>query len=209
MARADDAQGRIAALQQLLRDAAQDGFAGLERAAGEIGSRLRVAADRVVAAWSGGAGAGQSALVAWRAELTEFEALERDTQVVVVARGQRLCFSLGAGGGERPAESPLGAPAESLPGIGPTTATRLGERGLDTVEDLIWFVPRRYDDARRVEPLAAALAAPDADEPRALSAEVAAVRFVRNGRRRWVEVRLDRRARGPGDRALVPRPRRP
>ena len=141
MVRADDAPARIAALQALLRDAAQDGFAGLERGESGLGSRLRVAADRVVSAWSAGAGPGQSALVAWRAELGEFESLERDTQVVIVARGVRLCFALGAGGGERPAASPLHAPAGSLPGIGPVTAARLGERGLHTVEDLIWFVP--------------------------------------------------------------------
>ncbi|HTE56634.1 MAG TPA: ATP-dependent DNA helicase RecG [Kofleriaceae bacterium] len=202
---AGQAQPRIAALHAILRDAAQDGFAELERGAAELGSRLRVAADRVVSVLA----TGQSALVAWRAELTEFEGLERDTQVVVVARGLRLCFGLGGGGDAagRPSVSGsvsagavgdeagegravLAASAESLPGIGPAMAARLGERGLRTVEDLVWFVPRRYDDARRVEPLSDALAAADTGEARALRGEVASARFVRNGRRRWVEVRL-------------------
>jgi len=68
---AGQAQPRIAALHAILRDAAQDGFAELERGAAELGSRLRVAADRVVSVLA----TGQSALVAWRAELTEFEGL--------------------------------------------------------------------------------------------------------------------------------------
>ena len=42
----------------------------------------------------------------------------------------------------------LDHPVESLPGIGPTTGARLRERGHCTVGDLIWLLPRGYDDQR-------------------------------------------------------------
>ncbi len=192
------AQARLAELQAVLREASQDDFAALERAS-ELASRLRVAADRVLSVLGDreGVGQGQAALVAWRAELTDFEGLERDTQAVVVARGKRLCFALGSA--SRPVEqrdeaaddrAAALASTSTLPGIGPALAERLADRGLVTVEDMVWFVPRRYDDARRVEPLSEAVAAADSGELRAMRGQVAAARFSRRGRRRWVEVRL-------------------
>ncbi|HWM84238.1 MAG TPA: ATP-dependent DNA helicase RecG [Kofleriaceae bacterium] len=202
------AQARVAALEAILREAAQDGFAGVERVS-DLGSRLRLAADRVLSVLGGdGIGTGQAGLVAWRAELTDFEGLERDTQAVVVARGQRLCFALGSAPRvtpprERGAEPSLAAPAQSLPGIGPALGERLAERGLRTVEDLAWMVPRRYDDARRVEPLARAVATAESGEVRALRGEVASSRFSRRGRRRWVEVRLVTPRDAPASRAQV------
>jgi ATP-dependent DNA helicase RecG len=184
---AGQARPRIAELEAILREAAQDGFAGLERMP-DLGSRLRLAADRVAAVMADGPA--EAALLAWRAELTDFEALEPDTQAVVIARGQRRCFALGGVSAAPAAQASRGASTESLPGIGPTLAERLAERGLRTVEDLVWFVPRRYDDARRVAPLGEAVAAAADGEVRALRGEIAAVRFARRGRRRWVEARL-------------------
>jgi ATP-dependent DNA helicase RecG len=209
-ATSSQAPERVAALSDLLRRAADEGFAGLDRAGPDLGSRLRVAADRVLAALGDGEGIApaKAALVGWRAELVDFEGLERDTQVVVVARGLRLCFVLGGraaaaphGPERRGEQAELGAPTRSLPGIGPAMADRLAERGLHTVEDLAWLVPRRYDDARNVESLEQALAGAESGETRALRGEVAASRFSRRGRRRWVEVRLvpsTRRAAGSG-----------
>ena len=43
---------------------------------------------------------------------------------------------------------PLAAPTHTLPGIGPAFAEKLAEKGLETVEDLLWCLPRRYDDVR-------------------------------------------------------------
>ena len=43
----------------------------------------------------------------------------------------------------------------SLPGVGPRTAERLGARGLRTIADLLFHLPRGYDDLRRVTPIAA------------------------------------------------------
>jgi ATP-dependent DNA helicase RecG len=48
-----------------------------------------------------------------------------------------------------------------LPGAGPVTAKRLAAHGLETVRDLLWRVPRGYDDLRRETPLAEVAGAPD------------------------------------------------
>ncbi len=189
--RTAETRNRVDGLREILRAAVRGGFGA--PLPPDLGSRLRVAADRVIAVLDGGE------IVAWRAELADFEGLEPDAQAVAVARGQRVCFTLSGtvgrgpvarGGDEGEGER---APARTIPGIGPALAERLAERGLETVADLVWLVPRRYDDARRVQPLAAAvaeaLARPSA-EARAIAGEVASSRFSRNGRRRWVEVRL-------------------
>ena len=84
---------------------------------------------------------------------------------------------------------PLAQPTHTLPGIGPAFAERLAEKGLETVEDLLWCLPRRYDDVRDAKHL---------DEVEALSegeratfvARVTSSRMVFVGRRRWADVRL-------------------
>jgi len=49
---------------------------------------------------------------------------------------------------ERPPEVPvaLEAPLTTFPGIGPKTARTLKKLGLETLGDLLWHLPRRYDD---------------------------------------------------------------
>ena len=42
---------------------------------------------------------------------------------------------------------------ETLPGIGPRTGAALRERGYQTVGDLLWLMPRRYDDQRHPTPI--------------------------------------------------------
>ncbi|MCZ6806353.1 MAG: ATP-dependent DNA helicase RecG [Deltaproteobacteria bacterium] len=42
---------------------------------------------------------------------------------------------------------------ETLPGIGPRTGAVLRERGYQTVGDLLWLMPRRYDDQRHPTPI--------------------------------------------------------
>ncbi len=188
-----ETRNRVEGLREILRGAVRGGLGA--PLPPELGSRLRIAADRVIAVLDGAPD-----IAIWRAELADFEGLEPDAQAVAVARGQRLCFTLSNAVGRgvvdrRGGEEGEGvrAPARSIPGIGPALAERLAERGLETVEDLVWLVPRRYDDARRVQPLAAAVAevlAQATGEPRAIAGEVASSRFSRNGRRRWVEVRV-------------------
>ncbi|HLU65906.1 MAG TPA: ATP-dependent DNA helicase RecG [Kofleriaceae bacterium] len=210
-------RSRVEALRDILREAARGGFGGIA-AAPDLGSRLRVATDRVLAA--AGDASEARGLAEWRADLSDFEGLEGDTQAVVVARGMRHVFGLVGGAvrarargeapahreadGEAGARSVLQQPTSALPGIGPALADRLAERGLETVEDLVWQVPRRYDDARHVQSLSEAVAEVEsgagAGEPRAFSGVVASSRFSRNGRRRWVEVRVvDAGAGAPGE----------
>ncbi|MEZ4358825.1 MAG: helicase-related protein [Kofleriaceae bacterium] len=88
---------------------------------------------------------------------------------------------------------PLAAPTDSLRGIGPAFAARLAERGLSTVEDLLWLLPRRYQDLRAVPTLAEALArAADVTAASRLVfvAQIRSARMVFARGRRWAEVRL-------------------
>ena len=78
---------------------------------------------------------------------------------------------------------------DSLPGIGPAFAEKLAEKGLVTVEDLVWLVPRRYDDVRGARPLAEVVGLPDGQRA-TFSARVASARMVFARGRRWAEVRL-------------------
>jgi ATP-dependent DNA helicase RecG len=42
-----------------------------------------------------------------------------------------------------------------LPGVGPRTAERLAQRGLQRVIDLLYFLPRRWEDLRAIDPVGA------------------------------------------------------
>jgi ATP-dependent DNA helicase RecG len=96
---------------------------------------------------------------------------------------------------------PLAAPTRALPGIGPALADKLAERGLTTVEDLLWLVPRRYDDVRGARPLAEVCAMPDGERA-TFAARVVTARMVFARGRRWAEVRLCSAHGGPAT-ALV------
>jgi ATP-dependent DNA helicase RecG len=87
---------------------------------------------------------------------------------------------------------PLAAATTTLPGIGPAFAEKLAEKGLTTVEDLLWLVPRRYDDVRGARPLAEVCALPDSEHGQraTFAAKVASSRMVFARGRRWAEVRL-------------------
>ncbi|HUS30301.1 MAG TPA: ATP-dependent DNA helicase RecG [Kofleriaceae bacterium] len=84
---------------------------------------------------------------------------------------------------------PLGAPTHTLPGIGPAFAEKLAEKNLETVEDLLWCLPRRYDDVRDAKQLAE-VCEMDEGMRATFSAKVASARMVFVRRRRWAEVRL-------------------
>jgi ATP-dependent DNA helicase RecG len=84
---------------------------------------------------------------------------------------------------------PLAQPTTTLPGIGPAFADKLAERGLTTVEDLLWMVPRRYDDVRDARPLAEVCALPEGERA-TFVAVVASARMIFARGRRWAEVRL-------------------
>jgi ATP-dependent DNA helicase RecG len=90
---------------------------------------------------------------------------------------------------DEPPIDPLAAPTHTLPGIGPAFAERLAEKGLVTVEDLLWTLPRRYDDVRDARSLADACAL-DEGQRVTFAAKVASSRMVFVRGRRWAEVRL-------------------
>ena len=84
---------------------------------------------------------------------------------------------------------PMAAPTHSLPGIGPAFAERLAEKGLETVEDLLWCLPKRYDDVRDAKSLADVAKLQDGERA-TFVAKVASSRMVFVRRKRWGEVRL-------------------
>ena len=55
----------------------------------------------------------------------------------------------------RPATTPIGlnAPLTVLPGIGPRNSQLLQSLGLNTLEDLLYYFPRRYDDYSKLKPI--------------------------------------------------------
>jgi ATP-dependent DNA helicase RecG len=55
----------------------------------------------------------------------------------------------------------LDQPVTALPGAGPVTAARLGERGLHCVRDLLALLPLGYQDFRRLYPLSALASLPE------------------------------------------------
>jgi ATP-dependent DNA helicase RecG len=157
-----------------------------------LGEALRVACDRALAAMSA---SDRAPFETWRRRLDGFEALDARARAVEVQRGLRLCQTLAGPAPARRAAPTRGeglaAPVTELPGIGPALAEKLAERGIETVEDLAWLVPRRYDDLRRIRPLGEALAAAPVDGERvALWGRVASCRVGRKGARRWIDVRL-------------------
>ena len=52
-----------------------------------------------------------------------------------------------------PSYSPLDRPVQFLKGVGPRRATSLGHMGIVTARDLLYHLPRRYDDASTVQPI--------------------------------------------------------
>ncbi|MFP4481414.1 MAG: ATP-dependent DNA helicase RecG [Thermovirgaceae bacterium] len=48
----------------------------------------------------------------------------------------------------------LESPVRFLKGVGPVRAEKLARLGIETVEDLLWHFPRRYEDRRKLTPLA-------------------------------------------------------
>jgi len=192
--------------------AAQDGFRGVAKIGG-LGDALRVGCDRVLELCD------DATLRSWRATLTRFDDLDPTNKAVEVARGMRLVQSLagatptapvsvitanpakpapapkratrsGEARGPRPeAQLSLSSDVTTLRGIGPSIAEALRLRGVDTLEDLIWVLPRRYDDARDVARMADVIAAPDGERV-TFRAHVDSARMIFGRGRRWGDVRL-------------------
>ena len=106
---------------------------------------------------------------------------EKTTSEKATAKAQRAAVPV--------ITDPLSAPTHTLPGIGPAFAEKLAEKNLETVEDLLWCLPRRYDDVRDAKPLAEVCEL-DEGTRATFSAKVATARMVFVRGRRWAEVRL-------------------
>jgi ATP-dependent DNA helicase RecG len=171
---------RTEALWKPLRYASQEGFAAMDQVR-ELGPTLRRACDNIIiTGWA------PPELLSWRSQLESFDGMDRSARVAAVARGLRICHQHFSAAPEEAPDSEL----TELPGIGPKLAARLIERGFEYIDDLIWFVPRRYDDVRTVRPLAEALAEADAGQRVTLEGIAHSCRLNRRGRRRWVDLRL-------------------
>jgi ATP-dependent DNA helicase RecG len=129
---------------------------------------------------------------------TGFDDLPTDEKKEVITRAALLVngISGGPGGGTAvpaafvPPEEvkknlkELSRPLEYVKGIGPKLAERLGKKGLKTVEDLLYYLPIRYEDRtaiKRIRDLTPGLG-------ETVIAEVLACGEVRYGRRRVYEI---------------------
>ncbi|MBI1911557.1 MAG: ATP-dependent DNA helicase RecG [Deltaproteobacteria bacterium] len=78
----------------------------------------------------------------------------------------------------------LNTPLEFVKGVGPKLAERLGKKGLNTVEDMLYYLPLRYEDRRKIKKIRELT--PGSNE--VTTGEVAAFGETRYGRRRVYEV---------------------
>jgi len=209
-------QRRVEALRRPLELAAADGFRGVRKVKG-LGHALRAAVDALIplgARELDGLEVWRSTLATWE----QLDELQQATEVArgmrLIARVPRTAAPSPPSGKPvlaplaahpnapdakpaprappKPVEwtgDPLAAPTHTLPGIGPTLAARLAERGLSTVEDLLWTLPRRYDDVRGARPLSEVCGL-DEGTRATFVAVVTSSRMIYARGRRWAEVRL-------------------
>lgn len=82
----------------------------------------------------------------------------------------------------------LAAPVDTIRGIGPKQAEVLAKLGIKTIQDLIFFLPRRYDDYTRLQPIGRL-------QPRTTATVIATVRRaevrVFRGGRKDLQVEFD------------------
>ncbi len=131
---------------------------------------------------------------AWNYALDGLHLAELDQQMACVARGLMLCQMIV---GRRTqasftpiSDSPLHQSTESLKGIGPKMSANLADHGIESVEDLLWLIPRRYDDVRDVRELEEVVKAAPIGERVVLVGDIETVRFARRGPRGWIDMRL-------------------
>jgi ATP-dependent DNA helicase RecG len=91
----------------------------------------------------------------------------------------------------RASTDPLATPLTGLRGVGPAMAEKLQAKGLNTVEDLLLFLPRKYEDRRAPRSVADA----PIGERSVIAGRIVTVREAQ-GRRRRLEVVVRDEARG-------------
>ena len=90
---------------------------------------------------------------------------------------------MNGGGGELRLDTPV----RFVKGVGPVRAEQLGQLGIDTVEDLLTYFPRRFDLRRQVEPIAALR---DDGMPATVAGEVSDVEERPFGKRPFLQCTL-------------------
>jgi len=204
---------RVEALRRPLELAAADGFKGVRKVKG-LGHALRAAVDALLPVSSlEGLETWRQTLAGWE-QLDEMtQAMEVARGMRLIARVPRREVKAAPTGPTvlkpeppvkavqpsvdkpkpaKPGEwtgDPLAAPTSTLPGIGPTLAAKLAERGLATLEDLLWTLPRRYDDVRGAGSLTQACAHEDGQRV-TFVANVISSRMIFARGRRWADVRV-------------------
>jgi len=82
----------------------------------------------------------------------------------------------------------LDTPVQFVKGVGPARAKQLGELGIETVEDLLLYFPRRYDLRRQAQSIASLT---DVGATATVAGEVVDIREQSFGRRPFFECTLD------------------
>jgi ATP-dependent DNA helicase RecG len=166
----------IEALRRPLAFAGRDDFAAAEKVQ-NLGAAVAAGALRVAEALGPDAAELGEELRRFAAAAARADEEGPQQRRIMIAKGLRLCARLRCL--EPPAREPapppagrrhvepeplavgLAAPLESLRGCGPSFAARFAVRGIETVGDLLWFLPLGYEDRRTVAPLAALADVPD------------------------------------------------
>src|SRR5262249_14948596 len=133
-------------------------------------------------------------LAAWARDVARWEVLPRSERERLVAAGPRWCLVAARAAPQVTAPPPRpttpegsgdrAAPLGGLPGVGPVTRDRLAQKGLVTVGDVLFFLPRRWDDLRQVVPIRALAAG----TPQMTRGTVFRARIIPAFRRRILEV---------------------
>jgi ATP-dependent DNA helicase RecG len=159
----------LEALARPLEFAARDSFANVDRVR-ELGTTLPLLASRIAGFVTAER---KERLRVWARDVARWDVLPRTERERLVAAGLRMCAVLrqsapvaknsapASNASARSVDTPttattregspaLATPLLGLPGVGPATAQKLAERGLTSVGDVLFFLPRRWDDLRQL-----------------------------------------------------------
>ena len=83
----------------------------------------------------------------------------------------------------------LDTPVQYVKGVGPTRAKQLAQLGVETLEDLLMYFPRRFDLRKQVQPIASLTGLEDG--PVTVAGEIVSTRFQQFGARPRFEATID------------------